>query len=182
MAASIARFPLGGSLACRSSIVSPVAGARNQHYTGNVLPFGSLTCRRTTIHALAPRASGNSADSNAEGKNDGDQAQNAARFILEKAGMSETASSSGGGCCGGGCGGEKADAKSAAQQFAELEATFVTGPMEGNITRDDVQSAYRSAPDGPSEEKFLDIAAILAEASNESENFVFEDDLDELMV
>lgn len=36
--------------------------------------------------------------------------------------------------------------------------------------------------DGPSEEKFLDIAAILQEASNESANFVFEDDLDELMV
>jgi hypothetical protein len=35
---------------------------------------------------------------------------------------------------------------------------------------------------GPSEEKFLDIAAILQEASSESGNFIFEDDLDEFMV
>lgn len=129
MASSIAIISLGGSLACRLDVLSPVLGVRSQLFAGNVLPFRSLTCKRATRQALVPRPTANAEHSNAEGMNDGHQGQNAAQFILEKAGMSETASSSGGGCCGGGCGGEKADAKSAAQQFAELESTFVTGQV-----------------------------------------------------
>jgi hypothetical protein len=106
-------------------------GANNRAAVGTAFPLSSSRDRRIWRRAplLSTRAAAGAEISNVEGGNDSTGGQTAAQFVLEKAGISSTASSSGSSCCGGGCGGDKGDAKSVAQQLAEMESSYVTGQV-----------------------------------------------------
>jgi hypothetical protein len=106
-------------------------GANVRTAVGNAFPMSSSIDRRIWRHApvRTTRAAAGAEINDVEGGNASNGGQTAAQFVLEKAGISSTASSSGSSCCGGGCGGDKGDAKSVAQQLAEMESSYVTGQV-----------------------------------------------------